>query len=49
MDVAQAFIFEAGWIFFTAWGVVLAAFCAIAFGREIFGFNRGPVSEGTLS
>jgi hypothetical protein len=35
MDTAQVFIFYAGWIFFTAWGMVLAAVSAIAFGRDI--------------
>jgi len=35
MDTAQVFIFYAGWIFFTAWGMVLAAASAIAFGRDI--------------
>jgi hypothetical protein len=35
MDLAQAFIFYAGWFFFTAWGMVLAAVSAIAFGRDI--------------
>jgi hypothetical protein len=35
MDTAQVLIFYAGWIFFTAWGMVLAAVSAIAFGRDI--------------
>lgn len=32
----RAFIFAAGWVFFAAWGVVLAAIGVIAFGRDIF-------------
>lgn len=35
MDLAQVFIFVAGWIFFAAWGVVLAAVSIIAFGRDL--------------
>ncbi|MGA2390588.1 MAG: hypothetical protein ABSF97_16605 [Candidatus Sulfotelmatobacter sp.] len=35
MEVAQNFIFEAGWIFFAGWATVLAAVGAIAFGRDI--------------
>jgi hypothetical protein len=36
MDLAQAVIFAVGWIFFAAWGMVLFAVSAIAFGRDIF-------------
>jgi hypothetical protein len=35
MDLAQVFIFAVGWIFFAAWGMVLAAVSVIAFGRDI--------------
>jgi len=35
MDMAEAFIMDAGWNFFVAWGVVLAAASIIAFGRDI--------------
>jgi len=35
MDLVQAFIFVAGWFFFAAWGMVLAAVSVIAFGRDI--------------
>jgi hypothetical protein len=35
MDVAQAFIFYAGWIFSVAWGALLAAVSVVAFGRDI--------------
>lgn len=37
MDLAQVFIFDVGWLFFAAWGMVLAALSAITFGRDIFG------------
>lgn len=36
MDLAQAFIFTVGWVFFAAWGTVLAALSAVTFGRDIF-------------
>jgi hypothetical protein len=36
MDLAQVFIFDLGWIFFVAWGMVLVAVSAIAFGRDFF-------------
>jgi hypothetical protein len=35
MDMVPVFIFEAGWIFFTAWAMALAALSVIAFGRDI--------------
>ena len=35
MDLAQVFIFDLGWVFFVAWGMVLAAISVVAFGREI--------------
>jgi uncharacterized membrane protein len=35
MDLAQAFIVYAGWVFSVAWGTVLAAVSVIAFGRDI--------------
>ena len=40
MDMAQAFIFDAGWFFFAAWGMVLAAVSVIAFGRDLLGISR---------
>jgi hypothetical protein len=36
MDLAQVFIFDLGWLFFAAWGTVLAAVSVVAFGRDIF-------------
>jgi hypothetical protein len=35
VDIAQVFIFVAGWVFFAAWGMVLAAISVIAFGKDI--------------
>ncbi len=35
MDLEQVFIFDVGWFFFVAWGLVLAAISVIAFGRDI--------------
>ena len=40
MDLAQAFIFDVGWFFFAAWGMVLAAVSVIAFGRDMYGIRR---------
>ncbi|MFZ1050405.1 MAG: hypothetical protein WBP65_15845 [Candidatus Sulfotelmatobacter sp.] len=38
MDMDQVLIFDVGWLFFTAWGLVLAAVSVIAFGRDILPF-----------
>lgn len=35
MDMVQLLIFDAGWIFFAAWGMALAAVSVVAFGRDI--------------
>jgi hypothetical protein len=35
MDLAQAFIFDAGWLFFAAWGLVLVLMSLVAFGHDI--------------
>jgi hypothetical protein len=35
MDLEPVFIFDVGWLFFAAWGVILAAVSVIAFGRDI--------------
>jgi hypothetical protein len=35
MDLVPVFIFDAGWIFFAAWGMALAALSVVAFGRDI--------------
>ena len=39
MEMAEAFIFDAGWVFFAAWGILLAAVSVIAFGREVLGIT----------
>lgn len=38
MDLEQVFIFDVGWVFFAAWGLVLATVSVIAFGRDIAAF-----------
>jgi hypothetical protein len=38
MDFEQVFIFDVGWLFFSAWGLVLATVSVIAFGRDIAAF-----------
>jgi hypothetical protein len=35
MDVAEGYIFSAGWVFFVGWGMILAVVGAVAFGRDI--------------
>jgi len=45
MDMAQAFIFDAGWLFFASWALVLAAVSLITFGRDIFGIRRHENSK----
>jgi len=38
--MAQAFIFDAGWIFFAAWGMVFLVVTVIAFGRDILEISQ---------
>jgi hypothetical protein len=45
MDIVQAFVLDLGWIFFIAWGTVLAAVGAIAFGRDLFPSTSRPRYE----
>jgi hypothetical protein len=33
---ADSFLFDAGWVFFLAWIMVIAAVSAAAFGRDFF-------------
>jgi hypothetical protein len=40
MDLAQILISYAEWIFFTAWGMVLAAVSVIAFRRDFRAFTE---------
>ena len=47
MDLAQVFIFVAGWIFFAAWGVVLAAVGIVAFGRDFLPTAQPTVEDLT--
>jgi hypothetical protein len=35
MDLAEVFVFDVGWAFFAALGVVLATLSLIAFGRDL--------------
>jgi hypothetical protein len=35
MDVVQIFILTAEWVFFAAWGMIVATVSVIAFGREL--------------
>jgi hypothetical protein len=45
MDMVQVVVFDAGWIFFAAWSMALAAFGVIAFGRDILHGERREKKE----
>ena len=45
MDFAQIFIFDAGWIFFSCWSLVLAALSVIAFKQDILPLDEPPQSK----
>ncbi|MFZ0817793.1 MAG: hypothetical protein WAM78_19870 [Candidatus Sulfotelmatobacter sp.] len=45
MDMAQVFVFDVGWAFFAAWGMVLAAVSIIAFGRDLLPFAQQSTRE----
>ena len=40
MELAQTYLMDAAWIFFTAWGMVLLAVGAVAFGQDLHLFSR---------
>ncbi|MGA7905787.1 MAG: hypothetical protein WCA16_00170 [Candidatus Sulfotelmatobacter sp.] len=40
MELSQAYIIDAGWIFFAGWGVVLLAISVAAFGRDLLPSTR---------
>lgn len=45
MEMAEALIFDASWLFFLAWGIVLAAVGIIAFGQDILGFSTPETGD----
>jgi hypothetical protein len=45
MDKVQGFILDLGWIFFIAWGAVLAAVSLIAFWQDLFPSTSRPRYE----
>ena len=45
MDMVEVFIFDVGWVFFAAWGMVLAAISVIAFGRDIRAVTQRTTGE----
>jgi len=45
MEMTQVFVFDAGWLFFAAWGLVLAAVSVIAFGRDLLRFGQRKTGE----
>jgi len=47
LDVVPVFIFDAGWIFFAAWGMALAALSVVAFGRDILPETKRATASKT--
>jgi len=48
MDSAQNFVLDLGWIFFVAWGMVLAALSVIAFGPDLVpSADHPPARKGS--
>jgi hypothetical protein len=45
MELAQALIVYVEWIFFTAWGMILAAVSVVAFGRDILPIAQRQATE----
>ncbi len=45
MEMSEVFVFDAGWIFFAAWGIVLAAVSVIAFGQDVVGLGYVEIEE----
>ncbi|MHB8217849.1 MAG: hypothetical protein ACYDDS_17390 [Candidatus Sulfotelmatobacter sp.] len=43
--MTQVIVFDAGWLFFAAWGLVLAAVSVIAFGRDLLRFGQRKTGE----
>jgi hypothetical protein len=39
MTFSDSFLSNAGWLFFTAWSVVIAALCVTAFGRDLLAWK----------
>lgn len=42
---SQLLILDMGWVFFAAWGMVLLALGAMAFGRELLSFDRASKTK----
>ena len=38
MDLAEAYIFQLGFVFFATWSIALATLSVLAFGRDIVSF-----------
>jgi len=39
MTLSDSYLFDAGWLFFAAWSIVVALVGWIAFGRDLFPSN----------
>ena len=50
MDPAEVFVFDLGWAFFAAWGMILATLSLIAFGRDLLSVQgaRKPRTSTSL-
>jgi hypothetical protein len=40
MEMNQAYIIDAGWIFFAGWSLVLLAISLVAFGSDLLTFTK---------
>jgi hypothetical protein len=40
MELSQAYIIDAGWIFFAGWGMALLAISVAAFGRDLLALTK---------
>lgn len=52
MSTSYSYLFDAGWLFFAAWSVVVAFVNLVAFGRDLIPFrkqlessSRAPTTE----
>lgn len=45
MELSEVYIIDAGWIFLTAWGVILLGISLMAFGRDLLPSAKQDRSE----
>lgn len=44
MDL-QFLVIDLGWVFFVAWGMVLLALGALAFGKDLISYDHAPETK----